>query len=708
MALPTRKVFFHAAEKKAFGRPFGGNAFIIKKDVLLSPHIIYEDDNILAIKGKNKCYNLVFIGIYLTSCRNNEESLSKYKQQLNLITSIIKNYEDVSECIIAGDFQSYPETLYDSEIRNNKKRNKFSNQLTNFIKSNKLSFIDIISGAGPTYTYQHKTLSNSSYINHIAALKESSLLFINTSVISPSPFNFSDHLPIATNIVVTHTNLSTVINSIMHKYNYISKYAWNNEKFINIYNHNLSVAFNYYTFNEEEIEQELKQTCEKIQNAALLAVKQCFKQQISVKAAHNKKIHEKTINIENLRTTNPQRFWDNIRKIKTKATTRLFTINKSQNIKDIVQEIRQHFQTLLNTPLILNNNHNPSQIPSLCKEPNSLIITSADIINCISQLNSNKSPDSYGLSAEHLKNSHNNNLLLWLAKFYNSILSNGKVPNDLSTSTIIPLVKSYKKSLNNPDNYRGISILPIFTKLLEYLILQICPSITDSHSHQFGFKKNSSTLLAEFLLSETVMHYKNNNTPLYMCSLDANKAFDTCNWDLLFEKLYFQKKLPLSVVHTISSLYHSGSANISYQDVTSNQFSLSQGVRQGSILSPHLYNIYTESILNEIVSECKVGSTINGIYTGVIAYADDVILQSPTISGLQELINRYQTYGVANFIKLNTEKTEFLIFGKSYIPNNKLYNKQKHACRIVFGADTNTPRKPLLRVLGALNVYKLN
>nr|XP_047135144.1 uncharacterized protein LOC124812466 [Hydra vulgaris]XP_047135145.1 uncharacterized protein LOC124812466 [Hydra vulgaris] len=381
IALPTHKVFFHAAEKKAFGRPFGGNAFIIKKDVILSPHIIYEDDNILAIKGKNKCHNLVFIGIYLTSCRNNEESFSKNEQQLNLITSIVKNYEDVSECIIAGDFQSYPETLYDSEIRNNKKRNKFSNHLTNFIKSNKLSFIDIISGAGPTYTYQHKTLSNSSYIDHIAVLKESSLLFINTSVIPPSPFNFSDHLPNATNIVVTHTNLSTVINSIMHKYNCIPKYAWNNEKFINIYNHNLSAAFNYYTFNEEEIEQELKQTGEKIQNAALLAVKQCFKQQIckyskswwttdlkkckenlsfnykqwqksnynknqecieykryifsrknfrkAVKAAHNKKIHEKTINIENLPTTNPQRFWDNIRKIKTKATTRLFTINQS-------------------------------------------------------------------------------------------------------------------------------------------------------------------------------------------------------------------------------------------------------------------------------------------------------------------------------------------------------------------------------------------
>ena len=276
---------------------------------------------------------------------------------------------------------------------------------------------------------------------------------------------------------------------------------------------------------------------------------------------------------------------------------------------------------------------------------------------------------------------------MWLTNFYNSILTYGKVPKYLSTSTIIPLVKSYKKSLNNPDNYRGISILPTFTKLLEYLILHLCPSIIDSHSHQFGFKKNSSTLHAEFLLSETIKHYSNNSTPLYMCSLDANKAFDTCNWDLLFEKLYFQKKLPLSVVHTISSLYLSGTANVSYQGITSNQFSLSQGVRQGSILSPHLYSIYTENILNEIVSECKVGSTINGIYTGVIAYADDVILLSPTISGLQEVIDRFQTYGISNFIKLNTEKTEFLISGKSSIPNNVvqingsyiyLQNKLKH------------------------------
>ena len=74
---------------------------------------------------------------------------------------------------------------------------------------------------------------------------------------------------------------------------------------------------------------------------------------------------------------------------------------------------------------------------------------------------------------------------------------------------IIPLVKSYKKSLNGPKNYREISIIPIFTKLLEYIILMFHPEIMDSHSNQFGFKSNSSTLHAEFIISETIKYYNN-------------------------------------------------------------------------------------------------------------------------------------------------------------------------------------------------------
>ncbi|XP_065680561.1 uncharacterized protein LOC136094520 [Hydra vulgaris] len=190
--------------------------------------------------------------------------------------------------------------------------------------------------------------------------------------------------------------------------------------------------------------------------------------------------------------------------------------------------------------------------------------------------------------------------------------------------------------------------------------MEKCPEISDSHSHQFGFKHNSSTLHAEFLLSEIIKYYNNNNSSIYIYSLDANKAFDSCNWELLFEKLYYNKKLSLSVVRALQSLYLLGTASISYLGHKSNHF---------------------------LVSDCKVGTTISGVYTGIIAYADDIILLSPTLSCLQELVNKVQSQCQNLIIKLNTEKTEFIISGKSSITKSSiqtngffihLKNKLKH------------------------------
>nr|XP_047127657.1 uncharacterized protein LOC124808550 [Hydra vulgaris] len=640
-------------------------------------YIIHEDENILAIKGTLNNRNLIFIGVYLSSCRNNNESYAKYSSQLQTITSIMNNYEDEGECIISGDFQSFPYKIYDSELRKNKTRNNFSKHLTNFIESNQLAFVDIINGAGPTYTYQHKTLSNSSYIDHIASYKQTELCFTNCQVMQSSPLNLSDHLPVSTNINFEGTGLSHEINNIMQKYNSIPKHAWNNERFIDFYNLNLSKAFTSYAFKEDKIEEEIQKTCLYIKNAALLAVKQCFGQKEFYKYSKPWWTPELKKIKDNLSFHFRQWQKSGYNKSTECISYKRFIYSRKNfrkaNKNEIVEEFSHHFQKLLNTPQYTNNEFNPLQIPHLSKEPNSKVISTADIEKCILKLKNNKSYDCYEISAEHLKNSHNKNLLILLSSFYNNMLTNGKVPHGLSTAKIIPLVKSYKTSLENPNNYRGISIIPIFTKLLEYLIIHICPDITESHSHQFGFKENSSTLHAEFLLSETIKHYNHNNSPLYICSLDANKAFDSCNWELLFEKLYYQKKIPLSIVHTILSLYQTGTSNISYLGCTSNKFRLSQGVRQGSILSPHLYNIYTENLLEKIVSESKVGTSINGVYTGIIAYADDIVLQSSTISGLQSLINIVQKYGLSNFIKLNTEKTEFLISGISSILINVIY-----------------------------------
>ena len=97
-------------------------------------------------------------------------------------------------------------------------------------------------------------------------------------------------------------------------------------------------------------------------------------------------------------------------------------------------------------------------------------------------------------------------------------------------------------------------------------------------------------------------------------------------------------------------------------------FALTQGVRQGGILSPFLYNIYTEDLLQHIKS-LEIGTYLpNNLHTAIIAYADDIILLSPTLSHLQTMIDQCISHGINNCLKYNQSKTQFTVSG-NYLQN---------------------------------------
>ena len=113
-------------------------------------------------------------------------------------------------------------------------------------------------------------------------------------------------------------------------------------------------------------------------------------------------------------------------------------------------------------------------------------------------MKSNKAKDFFDVVAEHfIYVADNEDLISYLASLYTDIFKEQHSPTDLSTAILLPFVKSYKKSLNSPNNYRGISLIPILTKILEYIILKKCPALSESDPAQFGFKSHSSTLHTE-------------------------------------------------------------------------------------------------------------------------------------------------------------------------------------------------------------------
>ncbi len=101
-----------------------------------------------------------------------------------------------------------------------------------------------------------------------------------------------------------------------------------------------------------------------------------------------------------------------------------------------------------------------------------------------------------------------------------------------------------------------------------------------------------------------------------------------------------------------------------WSDNVSRPFGVRNGVRQGSVLSPCLFNLYIDDILRE-VSKCGDRARISDIFLGCLAYADDVTLVSPTARGMQRMLDICNEYARHHALVFNNKKSVAITFGKN-------------------------------------------
>ena len=193
-----------------------------------------------------------------------------------------------------------------------------------------------------------------------------------------------------------------------------------------------------------------------------------------------------------------------------------------------------------------------------------------------------------------------------LLSTFNMYLENNYIPNGIKDIMITVLYKKGNSKIL--DNYRGIAVISHIGKLLERMIFKRLSYIVEKFNwlpdSQNGFRNNRSTINSIFVSKQISKLCLENNINCYKIYVDLVKAYDKVNQEILWQVLE-KRGVPNKFLNLIKNTIIGSKAKIKYEGKLSDSFFLKCGLKQGSIISPILFNIFFGAIIENVNKKVK-------------------------------------------------------------------------------------------------------
>ena len=293
-----------------------------------------------------------------------------------------------------------------------------------------------------------------------------------------------------------------------------------------------------------------------------------------------------------------------------------------------------------------------------------------EMLEALNRIRRNKAPGQDGIPADLLKlavaeepTPMGNAFLAVL----NHMWKSSTIPSAWRNSTVVSIPK--KGDLTDMGNYRGISLMAAALKVLMVVLSTRLNGAFEKEGifskAQAGFRRKEECVTQSACLLEITKRRKLMGLPTYMLFVDLKKAYDTVPQEALMAKLDFYG-VRGRALGFIRALYSQSRIQVRVGGTVSEPADLLRGVRQGCPLSPVLFNIFINDVMDGAERSGVPVRMQGGVKTRIpgLLFADDLVALSRSRKGIERMTRQVTEWTAENEMSVGIQKCGIMVVNK--------------------------------------------